>query len=186
MGRIVTLSGPRGIGKTTVIEKLRDDHGIMPIVPFATRPPRSGERDGIDYHFVSKSEFGELAASTPMFDVLETPSGIYGTPLKVLEQALDEGDDRTFNVATHTALQLREQLRARGAGFVRTTLLLPAAWSDIAIQMRQHGVPEDEIAARLAVEPTDLSLIPQFDQVVINRIGQLDRTVTDIVEYLGR
>ena len=184
MGRILTLSGPRGVGKTAIIEKLRDEHGIASIVPYTTRKPRSAERNGIDYHFVSDAEFEETARVSSMFDVLATPSGRYGTPLFMLEQALDDNTDVSFNIATHTALELRKRMRQRGRGAVLAAILLPASWDDIAVQMRQSGIPEDEIAARLAVEPTDFSLLPSFDRIFINRIGHLDQTVSDVVSYL--
>ena len=70
MGKIFTFSGPRGVGKTSVMEGLRDRYGIRPIVPYTTREPRTGEVDGRDYHYVTDYEFDAIRRTQGMFDVL--------------------------------------------------------------------------------------------------------------------
>ncbi len=178
MGRIITISGPRGVGKTSVIEKL-NDFGIMPIAPYTTRPPRAGEIDGVDYRFVTREHFTAIADQSPMFDTLEVKGSHYGTPFAVIDEVLESDQVRTFNVASHTAIKLRKY----GQG-VRSIMLLPSTWEDIRQQMRDNGIPDASIEDRIKNEPTDLSLLPQFDHIEINRRRHLDETVSNLLEYI--
>lgn len=81
MGRVITFSGPRGVGKTTIMDVLRDDHGYEPIAPYTTRKRRPHEADGRGYHFLSSGDFSDLSRSSPMFDIVTVGGNQYGTPL---------------------------------------------------------------------------------------------------------
>ena len=180
MGRIVTISGPRGVGKTSVLDRLRDGHGINSITPYTTRPMRPGEVDGRDYMFIDAVTFAKMMQKTPMFDILQTGGNFYGTPESVIDSVLGSDEVKTFNVAGNTAMKLRRY----GGELVRTAILLPASWENIRSQMREGGVAEDEIEHRIQSEPTDLTQLPLFDRIVVNRYGDLDTTVGDILQYI--
>ena len=182
MGRIVTVSGPRGAGKTTVMHRLSDVHGIDPIVPYTTRGIRDTEIDGRDYHFVDRLTFLDMMTAETMFDVLEIQGQYYGTPEKQLYETLRGDKIRTFNVACDTALNLQKKY---GYGLIRTVMLLPNSMQDIQGQMRDCGVDEDEIAQRMRDEPNKLSLISAFNQVIVNERGKLDQTVAKMVDYVN-
>lgn len=186
MGEIITISGPRGIGKSAIINRLHEQ-GIAPIVPFATRLPRYGEIDGVDYRFVSPEAFDDIHARTPMFDVLQLKQNRYGTPLNDFHDALDTpGAVRTVNLAANSALGLREAMRAQGRTAVRSIFMLPASWSDIQRQMLEGGVSPEQVAQRCSQEPTDLTLLPEFNHIVINTFGESEATVRTIAAFAGR
>lgn len=187
MGSIVTISGPRGIGKTEIMGRLHQKHGIAPIVPYTTRAQRNGEKDGVDYRFVDLKTFNRIRDERPMFDVLPLNGSFYGTPLADFYDVLDgrEKGVRTVNLAAKSALELRARMKARGHGVIKSLFLLPASWEDIERQMRAAGIPRHKIMERRGNEPTDLTLLPKFDHIVVNEFGHVEETVRSIARFIG-
>lgn len=188
MANIFSLSGPRGVGKSLIMEQLHTQYGIRPIVPYTTRDPRPNEVDGRDYHFVEDSEFDAIRRSVGMFDVLTLKDRKYGTPLEEFEKAAQAADGvveniRTINLAAGSALELRRQL---GIQVVKSIFLLPQCWEDIDTQMREKGIPDNEILARRASEPTDLTMLPDFDRIVINGYRKPDLAIQNIGSYISQ
>lgn len=187
MVRIFTFSGPRGVGKSRVIDGLSGEYNIKPIVPYTTREPRSGEIEGRDYNFVTPEEFKAIRDGVGMFDVLTVSGKSYGTPLKAfLEAATPEesehGTLRAVNLAAGSALQLREEL---GASAVRSIFLLPCNFLHIEQQLRESGLGETSIRDRRAAEPTDLTMLPMFDRIFVNSYGEVGRTVEEVAKYIS-
>lgn len=149
-------------------------------MPYTTRARRSEEVDGRDYRFLSRAAFERLRADSVMFDVLEVRGNYYGTPMHDLDSVLTGDTTRTFNVASHTALDLKRY----GTALISTVMLLPRSWDDIREQMRASGCSQAEITERVNSEPNNLSLLPQFDRIIINRRDDLERTVGEVFDYL--
>lgn len=188
MSRIFTFSGPRGVGKSTVMEDLRDRYGVRPIVPYTTREPRTSETEGKDYHFVTDYEFEAVRRTKGMFDVLALNGKKYGTPLEEFDRvAASSGDNiesmRTINLAASSALELRKQL---GQRLVKTVFILPHCWDDIEQQMRDRGISEEEILERRAAEPTDLTMLPEFDHIMVNSYGEPGTTTRNAAQFITR
>lgn len=182
MGKIVALSGPRGCGKSTVINHLASDYNIQRVVPYTTREPRANEHDGIDYHFVDDNYFERVATEQGMFDVLRLNSAKYGTPIPDIQHALSTHDAYTFNLAAASSLKLQQGF---GRNAVRAVFMIPSNWRDIEDQMRAAGISEEELRRRIDNEPNDLQLLPQFDHIVVNQRGKLDNTVSELASYIG-
>lgn len=185
MGKIIAFSGPRGVGKTSIIHGLRDEHGIRPIVPYTTREPRDHEIEGRDYNFVTPAEFEAVRKTQGMFDVLDLKAGKYGTPLEEFrEVARDNGDTldsiRTIGLAAISAVGLQKEI---GSDFVKIVFVLPSSWHQIERQMRDEGMTEEAILQRRSSEPTDLTLIPQFDHIMINSYGAQSDALASAYEY---
>lgn len=185
MGKIFTFSGPRGVGKTSLMDKIRDNIGVKPIVPYTTREPREGEVDGYDYHFVSDTEF-ETVRHGGMFDVLTLGDSKYGTPMSAFDSVLEgQGAEltsaRTINLAAASALRLRQEI---GKSAVRCLFVLPECWDDIERQMRDSGISEHQILERRSAEPTDLTMLPQFDRIVVNTYGDITPAYTSVSDYI--
>lgn len=188
MGQIFTFSGPRGVGKTTIMDDLRDVSNVRPIVPYATRDPRPGEIEGRDYHFVSDYEFDAIRRTRGMFDVLTLRDKKYGTPLEEFDKVIGKADNgvesiATINLAATSAIELRKEI---GSSSVHSIFVLPESWDDIELQMREKGIPESQIAERRAAEPTDLTLLPEFDQIVINPYGDRVQAFRRVAAYISK
>jgi guanylate kinase len=188
MGKIFTFSGPRGVGKTSIMNDLRQECGVKTIIPYTTREPRPDEIEGKDYHFVTDHEFDAIRRTEGMFDVLTLRGRKYGTPLAEFDRALgiSEGSVeglRTINLAASSALELRKEL---GGTSVKSLFVLPECWSDIEQQMRDKGISEEQILERRAAEPTDLTMLPEFDRIIINQYQNRAAALQSVASYLSQ
>lgn len=187
MGQIFTFSGPRGVGKTTIMDDLRDISNVRPIVPYTTRDPRPNEVEGRDYHFVTDYEFDAIRRTRGMFDVLTLRDKKYGTPLQEFDRVigLQNGDVEsiaTINLAATSAIELRKEI---GSAAVHSIFVLPECWDDIERQMRDKGIPESQIQERRAAEPTDLTLLPSFDRIIVNPYGEREKAFRNAAAYVA-
>jgi len=187
MGKIFTFSGPRGVGKTSLIDDLREKCDIQPIVPYTTREPREDEVEGHDYHFVSDREFDAIRRTRGMFDVLTLRGKKYGTPLEEFDKVIGGPSGevqyvRSINLAASSAIELRKEI---GESAIKSVFIMPECWDDIGQQMRDKGIPEEQILERRSTEPTDLTMLPQFDQIVINKYGQRDDAFRTIAQFIS-
>lgn len=188
MGKIFTFSGPRGVGKTSIMDDLRDNLGVKPIVPYTTRDPRPNEIEGQDYHFVTDYEFDAIRRTRGMFDVLTLRNAKYGTPMEEFDQVIGGPNGsleftRTINLAAGSALELRREI---GSSSVQSLFVLPECWNDIEQQMRDKGISEQQILERRAVEPTDLTMLPEFDRIIVNRYGERAAAFKNAAEFITR
>ncbi len=186
MGKIFTFSGPRGVGKTTLMEDLRDEIGIIPIVPYTTRDPRPNEIEGQDYHYVTDYEFDTIRRTRGMFDVLTLKDKKYGTPMEEFDRVIDGPNGtlehtRSVNLAAASALKLRREI---GVSAVWSIFILPECWKDIEQQMRDKGISEQEILERRSAEPTDLTMLPEFDHIVINKYGRREAALKTVANFI--
>ncbi|MGC8844063.1 MAG: guanylate kinase, partial [bacterium] len=93
-GLLFILSGPSGVGKDTLLkELLKTDLKITKCVTYTTRPPREGEKDGVDYRFVSLEEFERLKREKAFLEWAEVGGNLYATPRDWVERKLSEGED---------------------------------------------------------------------------------------------
>lgn len=188
MGKIFTFSGPRGVGKTSLMDNLHASYGVRPIVPYTTRDPRSHETEGKDYHFVTDYEFDAIRRTKGMFDVLTLRGKKYGTPLEEFDKAIGETSDsvegiRTINLAAASALELRKEV---GESAVKSLFILPECWADIERQLRDKGIPEEQIIERRATEPTDLTMLPAFDRIIINGYNNQEAAFSNVAGFINK
>jgi guanylate kinase len=188
MGKIFTFSGPRGVGKTSIMDDLNDHCGIRPIVPYTTRDPRPNEVEGRDYHYVTDYEFDAIRRTRGMFDVLTLRGRKYGTPLEEFDRVIGGPNStleytRTINLAAASAIELRKEI---GEAAVKSIFILPECWNDIEQQMRDKGIPEEQILERRASEPTDLTMLPEFDRIVVNGYNKREEAFRNVAGYIAR
>lgn len=188
MGQIFTFSGPRGVGKTAIMDDLRDISSVEPIVPYTTRAPREHETEGRDYHFVTDYEFDAIRRTRGMFDVLTLRDNKYGTPLQEFDKVIGHARGgvesiATINLAATSAIELRKEI---GNTAVHSIFVLPECWDDIERQMREKGIPEEQILERRSSEPTDLTLLPEFDKLIVNPYGSRIEAFRNVAAYIAK
>lgn len=111
-GMLIVLSGPSGVGKGTVRKAIFDQKGndFQYSISMTTRKPRPGEKNGVDYFFVSKEEFEEHIRKGEMLEYAKYVDNYYGTPLKYVNDTLDSGKDVFLEIEVNGAMQVRSKV----------------------------------------------------------------------------
>lgn len=179
---IVVLHGPSGAGKDAVIARLRERVAIDRAVSSNSRPRREGERDGVDYHFLTRERFERKIAAGAFIEHAEVYGDLKGLERRALEEPLARGRD----VLVRTDLQGARRLRGllRGAVFVLLT-----AESREALRARltaRQSESAESLARRLAEVDAELADAPNNDYVVENREGGLDEAAAELARIIER
>ena len=174
---LVVLSGPSGVGKDSILMRMRDIGFPFHFVVTATsRAQRPGERDGYDYHFVSKERFEEMITRGELLEWAEVYGHYKGIPKREVGQALQSGRDVILRIDVQGAATIKRL--APDAVFI---FLAPGSFDELhnRLQWRRTESP-DQMEQRLAMARREMDALDTFDYVVINREDHLDDAVGQI------
>lgn len=163
---LVVLSSPSGGGKTTVCDELlRRNSQLRRSVSMTTRPPRSGEKDGRDYHFVNSATFHDMMREERFLEWAEVHGNFYGTPREYVENVLREGHDVILNIDVQGGLHIKKAMPGSVLVFLR-----PPSMKELEDRLRRRGADDEEtIRKRLLNAEFELQRVPDYDYVVENR-----------------
>jgi guanylate kinase len=181
-GLLVVISGPSGVGKDTLIERLRErDPSLRYSVSCTTRKPRPGEVEGVNYFFVSRERFQELIKQGFLLEYATYNGHYYGTPAAAVEEARAAGHDILLKIEVQGAAQVRK--RAPDGVFI---FIAPPSTEELVRRQerREGGVPNDDMAERLKIAETEMKHSSEYDHVVIN--DELERAVGEVLEIIQR
>jgi guanylate kinase len=175
-GLLIVLSSPSGAGKSTISRMLLEaDPEVRMSVSATTRPKRTGEVDGVDYHFVDDAEFdrmidaGEFVEWAPVFGYR------YGTPKSPVKQALRDGRDILFDIDWQGTQQLKA---AMGEDLV-SVFLLPPSMAELERRLRARGTDSGQVIAdRMSRAAAEISHWPEYEYVLVN--GNVNACLDDV------
>jgi len=178
-GRLIVVSGPSGSGKTTICDRLERDFGCEYVVTATTRPPRTGERDGFDYYFLSKDEFERRLVANEFLEHARVHGNLYGTPRRSVEEPLARGAVLILEIDTQGADQIRE------TGIEHSSLFIAVpSFEALEARLRARATEgSSDVERRLRRAREEIKQAARYQFVVVN--DQLERAVAEAAQLLG-
>lgn len=178
---LIVISGPSGVGKDSVIERMKERHlPFFFVVTATTRPPRGNEIDGVDYFFLTQAQFAEMIEKDEFLEYAYVYNDYKGIPKSQVRKALESGNDVIMRLDVQGSASIRKLCPEAVLIFITTQ-----DEQQLVKQLRKRKTESsDQVDMRIAVAHQELRRIHEFDYVLVNRYDQLDKTVDGILTII--
>jgi guanylate kinase len=183
-GRLILISGPSGVGKTSICSALLARSGMRRVITATSRPPRPGERDGVDYHFLSEDAFRESIRRGEFLEHAKVHGHLYGTPREEVEVGLRQGRPVLLNIDVQGARQIREKVKAGEPIPLTQIFLMPPSLEELERRLETRKTDDPAVVKkRLETAIREIEEKSFYDHVVVN--DDLAATVSRILSILS-
>ena len=179
-GKTFIISGPSGVGKSTVLSALLEKRpNLYFSVSATTRDPRPGELDGIHYHFMDAESFRKWIAMDQFLEYAEYVGNFYGTPKRFVDEAMEQGKDVILDIEVQGAIQVTSKRPETVRIFIA-----PPSWAELERRLTERGTDsKDKIQKRLLRAKVEFQTAHTYDYFVINdtvenAVRELDAIMT--------
>ena len=164
-GKCFIISGPSGVGKSTVLHALMEKRkNVYFSVSATTRDPRPGEEDGVHYHFLDVDTFRQWIANDEFLEYAEFVGNFYGTPRRFVDEAMERGEDVILDIEVQGAIQVT----SKRPDAVRI-FIAPPSWAELERRLTDRGTDSpDKIQKRLLRAKVEFQTAHTYDSFVIN------------------
>ncbi|WP_295740502.1 guanylate kinase [uncultured Oscillibacter sp.] len=164
-GKTFIVSGPSGVGKSTVLKSLLDRReNVYFSVSATTREIRPGEEDGVHYHFLEVDTFRQWIAREEFLEYAEYVGNFYGTPKRYVDEAMDRGEDVILDIEIQGAIQVKSKRPETVSIFIA-----PPSWAELERRLTERGTDSpDKVQKRLLRAKVEFQTAHTYDYFVIN------------------
>ena len=179
---VIVISGPSGSGKSTVIDSLcKTDETLQLSVSATTRKPRPGEVDGVDYHFLSKTEFKKSIQQDKFLEWAEYGDNLYGTLKSEIADARETGKDAILEIEVKGSLEIRKRQQDLAPARSILIFIVPPSFATLEKRLRRRDTEsESELKQRLDTAKSEVLEIQHYDYWVSNSQGEIQQAVQQI------
>ena len=177
--KLIIITGPSGVGKGTVVKELLDrNKDIWLSISATTRNPRVGEKDGLNYYFISEERFKDMIDKKEFLEWAQFAGNYYGTPLSNINEKIEKGFIVLLEIEVEGAKQIKEKFPESLSIF-----LLPPSKEELEKRIRNRGTEKEEaIDRRLSRANYEIASSNQFDFVLTNH--DVDETVKEVFKII--
>ena len=177
--KLIIITGPSGVGKGTVVKELLDrNKDIWLSISATTRNPRIGEKDGVNYYFISDEKFKDMIDKKEFLEWAQFAGNYYGTPLSTVNEKIEKGFIVLLEIEVEGAKQIKEKFPESLSIF-----LLPPSKEELEKRIRNRGTEKEEaIDRRLSRANYEIASSDQFDFVLTNH--DVDETVKEVFKII--
>ena len=187
MSKLVVISGPSGVGKGTIVKLLEERYEkegkkLYLSISCTTRAPREGERDGVDYYFISEDEFRKRIDNNDFFEYNEYSTGrFYGTPKSTVIEYLNKGFDVILEIDINGYRKIKEIYPDCLGIFI-----MPPDEEALYERLRNRGTEtEDVIETRIKTSREEIANSHIYDEIIVNETGKSEKSAEMIYQLLN-
>lgn len=178
-GKLFILTGPSGVGKGTVLARVREQLPELYLsISATTREPRAGEVDGVNYYFLTKEQFEQKIAENGFLEHAQFSGNHYGTPAAPVDEKLEAGKNVMLEIEVQGAMQVKQQRPETVRIFIA-----PPSFEELEHRLRGRGTEsEEKVCKRLETAKHELTLAQDFDYIVVNR--EVEQAAADVLAII--